>query len=116
MEQVFSLPLLIPTSVMTSLSVIQSNPQSCLLGALRVMALVLLSSPILPLPSLSFALKLPLLELLSCPNRYNLCRLYVLRRDVPLSIAVMRAEDKELSHDAHCHTRCQACAVILSGS
>lgn len=31
---------LIPTSVMTALSVNQSNPQSCLLGALGVMALV----------------------------------------------------------------------------
>lgn len=66
MEQALSLPALIPTSMMTSLSVIQSNPQSCLLGALGVMALVLLSSPILPPPFLSFALKLPLLELLSC--------------------------------------------------
>lgn len=81
MEQVLSLPALIPTSVMTSLSVIQSNPQSCLLGALGVMALVLLSSPILPPPSPPLALKLPLLELLSCPNRYNLRRLPVLRWD-----------------------------------
>lgn len=81
MEQVLSLPALIPTSVMTSLSVIQSNPQSCLLGALRVMALVLLSSPILPPPFPSLALKLPLLELLSCLNRYNLRRLPVLRWD-----------------------------------
>lgn len=109
MEQVLSLPALIPTSVMTSLSVIQSNPQSCLLGALGVMALVLLSSPILPPPSPPLALKLPLLELLSCPNRYNLRRLPVLRWDgtLPLPIAVLRAEDKELSHDAPCHTRCR---------
>lgn len=114
MEQVLSLPALIPTSVMTSLSVIQSNPQSCLLGALGVMALVLLSSPILPPPSPPLALKLPLLELLSCPNRYNLRRLPVLRWDgtLPLPIAVLRAEDKELSHDAPCHTRCRARAVI----
>ena len=106
MKQVLSLAALIPTSVMTSLSVIQSNPQSCLLGALRVMALVLLSSPILPPPLPSLRLKLPLLELLSCPNRYNLRRLPVLRWNVPLPIAVLRAEDKELSHDAPCHTRC----------
>lgn len=38
MERVLS--LLVPTSVMTSVSVIQSNPQSCLLGAPWVMALV----------------------------------------------------------------------------
>lgn len=94
MEQVLSLPALIPTSVMTSLSVIQSDPQSCLLGALGVMALDFLSSPILPPPSSSFALKLPLLELLSCSNRYNLRWLSVLRWDVPLSIADLRAEDK----------------------
>ncbi len=35
--------------------------------------------PILPPPFPSFALKLPLLELLSCLNRYNLRRLPVLR-------------------------------------
>lgn len=81
MEQVLSLPALIPTSVMTSRSVIQSNPQSCLLGTLGVRALVLLSSPILPPPFPPLALKLPLLELLSCPNRYNLRRLPVLRWD-----------------------------------
>lgn len=81
MEQVVSLPALIPTSVMTSLSVIQANPQSCLLGAFGVMALVWLSSPILPPPFPSFTLKLPLLELLSCSNRYNLRRLPVLGWD-----------------------------------
>lgn len=116
MEQVLSLPALIPTSVMTRLSVIQSNPQSCLGGALRVMALVVLSSPILPPPSSSLRLKLPLLGLLSCPNRYNLRPLPVLRWDVPHPIAALRAEDKELSHDAPCHTRWRARSVISPGS
>lgn len=67
-------------------------------------------------PSPPFTPKLLLLELLSCTNRYNLRRLSVLRWDLPLRIAVMRAEDKELSHDAPCHTRCRDCVVILSGS
>lgn len=99
MERVLSLPALIPTSVMTSLSVIQSNPQSCLLGAFRVMALVLLSSPILPPPFPPFALKLPLLELLSCPNRYNLRRLPVLRRDgTYLSRALFCAQSYPTMH------------------
>lgn len=106
-EKVLSLPVLIPTSVMTSLSVIQSNPQSCLLGALRVMALVSLFSPIPYPPAPSFTTKLLLLELLSCPNRYNLRRLSVLRWDVPLLNAVLRTEDKELSHNAPCHTQCR---------
>lgn len=44
--------------LMTRPSVIQSNPQSRLWGALRVMALVVLSSPILPLP--------PLLSVVNC--------------------------------------------------
>lgn len=51
--------------------------------------------PPLLLPSASFALKLLLLELLSCPNRYNLHRLSVLGWDAPsLLIPPLRLWDK----------------------
>lgn len=60
MERVVSLPALVPTSEMTSLPVIQSDPQSGLSGAARVTALVffffsfavLLQFALLPSPSL----------------------------------------------------------------
>lgn len=58
---------------------VQSSKLS--LGSLRSYGISLAFFSVLPPPLPSFALKLPLLELLSCSNRYNLRRLPVLGWD-----------------------------------